>query len=84
MRPLFSIFALTLGALVACEVPPPDIERPGVDQAIAMSRFKTACVGLRMKKDADLRAYTAKKLAESFQKNYDAMQSGGPLGSMDG
>ncbi|MBK7755597.1 MAG: HEAT repeat domain-containing protein [Deltaproteobacteria bacterium] len=64
MRPLFSIFALSLGVLCACEVPPPDIERPGVDQAIAMSRFKTACVGLRMKKDDDLRAYTAKKLAE--------------------
>ncbi len=35
---------------------------------------------------ADPNAYdvTARKLAESFQKNYDAMQSGGPLGAMDG
>jgi hypothetical protein len=65
MRPLFSIFALSLGALCACEVPPPDIERPGVDQAIAMSRFKTACVGLRMKKDDDLRAYTRRSSLRS-------------------
>lgn len=27
---------------------------------------------------------SATKLAESFQRNYDAMQSGGPLGAMDG
>ncbi len=38
------------------------VERVEVDQAMAKGDYKTVCVGLRMKEDAELRTYTAQQL----------------------
>ncbi len=39
------------------------VERVEVDQAMAKGDYKTVCIGLRMKDDAELRTYTAQQLA---------------------
>jgi hypothetical protein len=54
--------AVGLSALTSCEIPPKYIDQPGVEQAIAKKKYKTACKGLEMKGD-ETRQFAAFKIS---------------------
>lgn len=50
-------------ALAACEVAPSHVEVPDIQEAMALERYKTVCVGLDMKDD-DTRKFAAEQLID--------------------
>ncbi len=52
---------MSLLALVACELTPPNVERSDIDDALLAGRMKTVCKGLEMPQD-EVRTYAAEKL----------------------
>ncbi len=52
---------MSLLALLACELTPPNVERSDIDDALLAGRMKTVCKGLEMPQD-EVRTYAAEKL----------------------